>query len=117
MPRILNTHIPDNKRVPIALTYIKGIGKSRAKLICSKLNIEETVYINTLTKNQLNNIVSLIQKHFKTGSKIDNLRITNIRKLIKLSTYRGLRHFKGLSVRGQRTKTNARTVRKTNRNF
>jgi small subunit ribosomal protein S13 len=115
MPRVLNTQIPDNKRVVISLTYIKGIGKSRSKRICSKLGISENTYINELTKNQLSNIVSFVQKTFKTGSKVENIQISNIRNLIKISSYRGLRHFKRLPVRGQRTKTNAQTVRRINK--
>lgn len=117
MPRILNVQVPDNKRVEIGLTYIKGIGKSRATSICKNLNIETFVHMSELTKNQLGNITSYIQKHYKVGSKIDTDRIANIRRLIKISSYRGIRHFKGLPVRGQRTKTNAKTVRRVNRKF
>jgi len=117
MPRILNVQIPDKKRVIIGLSYIKGIGKSRAGLVCKALSIEDSFYMSDLTKSQLANITSYIQKFYKTGQKIDSDRIQNIRKLIKISSYRGLRHFKGLPVRGQRTKTNAKTVRRVNRKF
>ena len=115
MPRILNVQIPDKKRVIIGLSYIKGIGKSRSQLICNSLNIKESTYMSELSKTQISNITNYIQKYYKTGQKIDSDRISNIRKLINISCYRGLRHFKGLPVPGQRTKTNARTVRKINR--
>jgi len=115
MPRILNVQVPDEKRVVIGLTYIKGIGLSRSKLICKELNIGQDEYMKQLTKNQLSSIVSYIRKFYKTGQKIDSDRVANIRKLIKISSYKGLRHFKGLPVRGQRTKTNAKTSRRVNR--
>jgi small subunit ribosomal protein S13 len=115
MPRILNVQIPDNKRLVIGLTLIKGIGESRSKSICKALSINELTYMSELSKNQINNLKAYIQKHYKIGSKIDSERIQNIRNLIKISSYRGLRHFQGLPVRGQRTKTNAKTVRRVDR--
>lgn len=115
MPRILNVQVPDEKRVLIGLTYIKGIGLSRSKLICKALDITNEEYMKDLSKTQISNIIAYIRKHYKVGSKIDTDRITNIRKLIKISSYKGLRHFKGLPVRGQRTKTNAKTSRRVNR--
>ena len=112
MPRILNVQVPDEKRVLIGLTYIKGVGLSRSKLICNELSINVNEYMKNLTKNQIANVVAYIRKHYKTGQKIDSDRISNIRKLMKISSYRGLRHFKGLPVRGQRTKTNAKTQKR-----
>ena len=117
MPRILNVQVPDNKRIAIGLSYIKGIGKARAKTICEKLNLSEQLKIFDLTKNQIASITNYIKKHYKIGAKIDNDHINRIRTLIRLSTYRGLRHFKGLPVRGQRTRTNSKTVRRVNRKF
>lgn len=113
MPRLFNIQIPDQKRVLIGLTYIKGIGLSRSKLICNELDINVTEYMKDLSKSQLALIVSYIRKHYKTGQKINSDKADNIRRLIKISSYKGLRHFKGLPVRGQRTKTNARTSRRT----
>lgn len=113
MPRLFNVQIPDQKRVLIGLTYIKGIGLSRSKLICNELGISEIEYMKGLSKSQLASIVSYIRKHYKTGQKINSDKTDNIRRLIKISSYKGLRHFKGLPVRGQRTKTNARTSRRT----
>ena len=117
MPRILNVHIPDNKRVVIGLSYIAGIGKSRATLICNVLKIDLLSYMSKLTKNQISQITTYIQKNYKTGPKIMSDRLQNIRRLIQISCYRGLRHFKGLPVRGQRTKTNAKTSRKLRSKF
>lgn len=115
MPRLLNVQIPDTKRVVIGLTYIPGIGVSRSKLICSNLGINEDGYMQQLTKNQLSIITGYIRKHYKTGSKIYSDQYNNIRRLVTISSFRGLRHFKGLPVRGQRTKTNAKTSRKLRR--
>jgi|TARA_B110001450_G_C17628087_1_gene484057 small subunit ribosomal protein S13 len=115
MPRLLNVQIPDEKRVLVGLTYIPGIGLSRSKLICSKLSINEGEYMKQLTKNQLSSITSYIRKYYKTGPKVYSDQLINIRRLINISSYKGLRHFKGLPVRGQRTKTNAQTSRKLRR--
>ena len=115
MPRLLNVQIPDSKRAVIGLTYIKGIGLSRSKLICGKLDIDENIYMHQLTKTQLSSITNYIRKHYKIASKIDSDITANVRKLIKISSYKGIRHFKGLPLRGQRTKTNARTVRHVQR--
>ena len=70
MPRILNVQIPDEKRVLIGLTYIKGIGLSRSKLICKALNISNDEYMQQLTKSQLASIVAYVRKHYKIGQKI-----------------------------------------------
>lgn len=113
MPRLLNIQIPDKKRVLIGLTYIKGIGLSRSKLICEILNIDRKFYMKDLTKVQLSSIANHIRTHYKTGQKIESDILINIRALMKISSYKGIRHFKGLPLRGQRTKTNSRTSRKT----
>lgn len=115
MPRVLNVQIPDEKRVVIGLTYIKGIGISRSKLICSKFDVANNVYMKDLTKGQLTNISTHIRNNYKIEQKIGADVSQNIKKLIKISSYRGLRHFKGLPVRGQRTKTNSRTSRRITR--
>ena len=113
MPRLFNIQIPDEKRVIIGLTYIKGIGISRSRSICAQLDIDtKTTYMKDLTKNQLAFLISYIQKYFKIGQKVKSDQITNIKQLIKISSYRGLRHFKGLPLRGQRTKTNSKNARK-----
>jgi len=115
MPRILNVQISDKKRVQIGLTYIPGIGLSRAKKICNLFNISESIYMSELTKNQVSKLSSYIRQSYKIGPKIEFDKLNNIRSLIKISSYRGLRHFKGLPLRGQRTKTNSRTSRRIQR--
>jgi small subunit ribosomal protein S13 len=115
MPRILNFQVPDKKRVPIALTTIKGIGLSRALFVCKELSIKESVYMKELTKNQLKRITLYIKKHFITGQKIDTEQLLNIRTLIKISSYKGFRHARALPVNGQRTRSNSKTARKLNR--
>jgi len=112
MPRILNVQIPDEKRVVIGLTYIKGIGLSRSKLICLKFQINNDIYMKDLTKNQLSTISTHIRNSYKIEQKINADITQNIKRLIKISSYKGLRHFKGLPVRGQRTKTNSRKSRR-----
>lgn len=111
MPRLLNVQIPNEKRVLIGLTYIPGIGLSRSKLICKELEICHKVYMKELTKKQLSKIDNFVRQHFKVGPKIKTDIISNIKHLINVSSYRGIRHFKGLPLRGQRTKTNAKTSR------
>ena len=115
MPRLFNIQKPDKKRVLIGLTYIKGIGLSRSKLICENFHINHKVYMKDLTKVQLSSITNYIRTNYKTGQKIESDMVKNIRLLIKISSYKGIRHFKGLPLRGQRTKTNSRTSRKISR--
>jgi len=112
MPRILNVQISDKKRVEIGLTYIPGIGLSRSKKICKIFDLSESRYMSDLTKSQVSRISSYIRQNYKIGPKIAFDKLNNIRDLIKISSYRGLRHFKGLPLRGQRTKTNSRTSRR-----
>jgi small subunit ribosomal protein S13 len=115
MPRLLNVQISDKKRVVIGLTYIPGIGLSRAKFICKEFGISDLTYMSDLTKNQVSKLSSFIRQYYKIGPKIHFDTLNNIRDLIKISSYRGLRHFKGLPLRGQRTKTNSRTSRRIRR--
>jgi len=117
MPRILNVQIPDKKRVEIGLTFIKGIGKSRSNKICSILNLDKNLKIGELTRVQLSNLISFIQKTYKTGNKLDNERINNIKTQIKISSYKGFRHFKGLPLNGQRTCSNSKTVRRLRKSY
>lgn len=112
MPRILNINLPKNKTILIGLTYIKGIGLSRAKLICSNLNISENKKLKELTKEEIKDITYFIDTTYLIGNKMIKNKITNIKNLIKISSYRGFRHVKGLPLRGQRTHTNSKTSRK-----
>ncbi len=109
MPRILSIDIPKNKRVEIALTYIMGIGRTTATEICSKLNIPVDTIANDLTDEQVSAITKLLQGEYLIEGDLRRQVQANIRRLMMVKSYRGFRHSRGLPVRGQRTKTNART--------
>jgi small subunit ribosomal protein S13 len=108
MARIAGINIPMNKHVVIGLTHIFGIGRSRAVDICAAANIAPTTKVKDLTEVEVNAIRSVIQKTAVEGD-LRRENSMNIKRLMDLGTYRGLRHRKGLPVRGQRTRTNART--------
>ncbi|MHB1663666.1 MAG: 30S ribosomal protein S13 [bacterium] len=109
MARISGIDLPKNKRIEIGLTYIFGIGKSTAKKILSNTGIDLNIKVNDLTESQVNLIRQAIDKEFKVEGDLKREIQTNIKRLIDIASYRGLRHKKGLPVRGQRTKTNSRT--------
>ncbi|MBJ57584.1 MAG: 30S ribosomal protein S13 [Rickettsiales bacterium] len=109
MARIAGVNIPSGKRIEIALTYIFGIGPTRAKKICTEINIDESKRVNSLTEEELGKIRDLIEKNFTVEGDLRRENAMNLKRLIDLGCYRGLRHRKGLPVRGQRTNTNART--------
>ncbi|MCD8570434.1 MAG: 30S ribosomal protein S13 [Alphaproteobacteria bacterium] len=110
MARIAGVNVPDKKRVPIALTYVYGIGRTTAFKLCEKLGIDVQVRMGNLEEDKLNELRAEIEK---SGMPIEgDLRrevSINIKRLMDMKCYRGLRHRSGLPVRGQRTKTNART--------
>lgn len=108
MARIAGVNIPDNKHAVISLTYIYGIGRTTAKELCASTGIAETVKIGTLSEDQLDTLRNAISKLTVEGDLRREVSI-NIKRLLDLGCYRGLRHRKGLPVHGQRTKTNART--------
>ena len=109
MPRILGVDIPANKRVDVALTYIYGIGRSRAAVICGRTRIDPAMRASDLTESNVAAIVQVLQDSFTVEGDLRRQTAQNIRRLIAIGSYRGLRHRRGLPVRGQRTKTNART--------
>tara|TARA_Y100000589_G_C26847135_1_gene504396 strand:+ start:179 stop:562 length:384 start_codon:yes stop_codon:yes gene_type:complete len=109
LARIAGVNIPSGKRIEIALTYIFGIGPTRAKKICTEINIDESKRVNSLTEEELGKIRDLIEKNFTVEGDLRRENAMNLKRLIDLGCYRGLRHRKGLPVRGQRTNTNART--------
>ena len=109
MARIAGVNIPTNKRVVIALQYIHGIGQKSAKDIVTKVGIEEARRVNQLTDAEVLQIREAIDKDFTVEGDLRRETSTNIKRLMDLACYRGLRHRKGLPVRGQRTHTNART--------
>ena len=108
MARIAGVNIPDNKHAVIALTYIYGIGRTRAREICDAANVPETTRIGSLSEEQLESLRGAVGKFTVEGDLRREVNMS-IKRLMDLGCYRGLRHRKGLPVRGQRTKTNART--------
>ncbi|QJC34546.1 30S ribosomal protein S13 [Enterobacteriaceae endosymbiont of Donacia crassipes] len=116
MIRIAGINIPDNKRIIIALKHIYGIGTSNAIYICKKINISQDIKINTLSEKKIDLLRNTISKFRIEGDLRRSINL-NIKRLIDLGCYRGLRHRKGLPVRGQRTKTNARTRKKLHKYF
>lgn len=109
MARIAGVNIPTGKRVPIALTYIHGIGPYTAKKICEAVNIEESRRVNELTDAEVLAIREYIDQNYTVEGDLRREVQMNIKRLMDLGCYRGLRHRRNLPVRGQRTHTNART--------
>ena len=109
MARIAGVNIPTNKRVPIALTYITGIGHTSAEAICEAVGIERARRVNELSDDEVIRIRETIDSDYIVEGDLRREVAMNIKRLMDLASYRGLRHRKGLPVRGQRTHTNART--------
>ena len=109
MARIAGVNIPTNKRVVIALQYIHGIGPTRARQIVDKVGIEEARRVSQLTDAEVLQIRETIDHDYQVEGDLRREVAVNIKRLMDLACYRGLRHRKGLPVRGQRTHTNART--------
>jgi len=109
LARIAGVDLPRGKRVEVGLTYIYGIGKTTSKRILSKLNIDPSTKTDQLSEIEINNIRKMIDSENKVEGELRTDISMNIKRLMDLGAYRGLRHRKALPVRGQRTKTNART--------
>jgi small subunit ribosomal protein S13 len=109
MARILGIVLPDDKRVEYALTLIYGIGWSQSKSILEQLKIDSKTRVKDLSEDQQKNIIQVIEKSFKVEGDLREERGENIKRLRDIGSYRGMRHMMGLPVRGQRTKSNART--------
>ncbi len=109
MARIAGVDLPRNKRIEVAITYIFGIGHSSAKKIIQESKVNPDIRVNKLTDEQVASIRSVIEQSFKVEGALRTEYNMNIKRLIDIGSYRGLRHRRGLPVRGQRTKTNART--------
>jgi small subunit ribosomal protein S13 len=107
--RIAGVNIPTNKRVLIALQYIHGIGPAKAREITDRVGIEESRRVNQLTDQEVIQIREAIDRDYQVEGDLRRETSVNIKRLMDLACYRGLRHRKGLPVRGQRTHTNART--------
>ena len=109
MARIAGVNIPTQKRVEIALTYIHGIGRTKATEICQKVGIPRERRVNELTDDEVVRVRETIDRDYSVEGDLRREVAMNIKRLMDLGCYRGLRHRKGLPVRGQRTNTNART--------
>jgi small subunit ribosomal protein S13 len=109
MARLLGVDLPRNKRVEVALTYIYGIGRSRSKEICEAAGIDATLRTDNLTDEQIAKMRSHIEGSFKVEGDLRRETGLSIKRLMDLNCYRGIRHRKGLPVRGQNTRSNART--------
>jgi small subunit ribosomal protein S13 len=107
--RIAGVNLPNDKRVEIGLQYILGIGKHKAKTICTSVGIEDSRRVNQLTDNEVLKIREFIESNYHVEGDLRREVTMNIKRLTDLGCYRGLRHRKKLPVRGQRTHTNART--------
>ena len=109
MARIAGVNIPTQKRVLVGLTYIHGIGRTKAAEICAKIGIPSERRVHQLTDDEVLRIRELIDREYRVEGDLRRQVAMNIKRLMDLASYRGLRHRKGLPVRGQRTHTNART--------
>ena len=109
MARIAGVDLPKNKRIEIGLTYIYGIGRSQSRKILNQLNIDPDTKVDRLTETEVNDIRHVITNDYKVEGELRTEFSMNIKRLMDLGSYRGLRHRKSLPVHGQRTSTNART--------
>ncbi len=109
MARIAGVDIPNDKQVAISLTYIYGIGRTRALEICRHTGVDPAKKVKDLTDEELSRIREFIDRNFKVEGELRAQMRQDIQRLIEINCYRGIRHRRGLPVRGQRTRTNART--------
>ncbi len=109
MARIAGVDLPANKRVEIGLTYIYGIGRSRARDILGKARVDDGIKVKDLSEDEILRVQRVIQDEGKVEGDLRKEVAMNIKRLIEIGSYRGIRHRRGLPVRGQRTHTNART--------
>ena len=109
MARIAGVNIPLNKRVEIGMTYVYGIGRSTSNEMLSKLGISPDTYVRDLTEDEVSKLRDLIDTDYTVEGDLRRERSQNIKRLMEIGCYRGIRHRRGLPVRGQKTKTNART--------
>jgi small subunit ribosomal protein S13 len=111
MARIAGVTLPAQKRIIIALQYIYGVGAHRAADILSRAKIDESIRVKDLTADQENAVRTIVEKELRVEGELRRDVLSNIKRLKDISAYRGIRHMKGLPARGQRTKSNSRTVR------
>jgi len=111
MARIAGVNIPDNKRIEIALTHVYGIGRPRSAKILETLKLDPNIRVKVMKETDINQLKDYIEKNFTIEGELKHQKQMNIKRLKDIGSYRGVRHAKGLPVRGQKTKTNTRTVR------
>ena len=111
MPRILGVNIPDNKHIGISLSYIYGIGPSLSRNILREAKIEESRKASDLSPEELNKLKEIIEKNYRIEGELRREIMMSIRRLHDIGSWRGMRHSRHLTTRGQRTRTNSRTVR------
>lgn len=111
MPRIAGINIPENKRVEVSLTHIFGIGPFLSKKILNQAGVDKNKRTSELSSSEVQKLKEIIEKEYKVEGDLRKDRMFNIKRLKEISCWRGVRHMRGLPVRGQRTKTNSRTVR------
>ena len=111
MPRLAGVNIPENKRIDIALTYIFGIGRTKANEILGATKLDPSIRAGKLTMEQINDLKSYIEKNHRIEGDLKRDIMTDVKRLKDIKSYRGSRHAKNLPARGQRTKTNSRTKR------
>ncbi|TAK04681.1 30S ribosomal protein S13 [Patescibacteria group bacterium] len=111
LARIAGVTLPQNKRVIIALQYVYGVGATRAKDVLAKVGIDGNKRVQTLTEDEINKLRDHIEKQYRVEGELRREVMSNIKRLKEIGSYRGTRHIKRLPLRGQRTKTNSRTVR------
>ncbi len=109
MPRIVGVDIPKEKKIYVSLSYIYGLGQTTALQICKQAGIKPEVRAKNLTEEEVSRITGIIQKEYRTEGNLRREISMNIKRLMDIGSYRGSRHKKSLPVRGQRTRTNART--------
>ena len=109
MPRVIGIDIPGNKRLVISLTYIYGIGKTRSEELINKLGLDPNIRAHNLTDDEVSKINAILQSEYVVEGDLRRQVQNNIKRLISISSHRGMRHRTGLPVRGQRTRCNART--------
>ena len=109
MARIAGVDLPNDKRIEIALTYVYGIGRATARKILDSAGVSGSIRVKNLTDEDTGKLRNIIEREFKVEGALRSEMAMNIKRLMDIGAYRGLRHRRGLPVRGQRTKTNART--------
>ena len=111
MARFAGVDLPQNKRAEISLTYLYGVGRSLSNKILEKAGIDKNKRMKDLTDSEINKLREEIEKNYQVEGDLRRIEGLNVKRLTEINCYRGIRHRKGLPVRGQRTKTNARTRR------